>query len=67
VKVTYISVPDAEARLARAIDLLLKTEAMNNIKARNNADSNREGLSPQIVVKDLPINDEGKPLDTPKR
>jgi hypothetical protein len=67
VKVTYISVPDAEARLARAIDLLLETEAVNNIKAWNNDDSNRKGLSPQIVVKDIPINDKGKPLDSPKR
>jgi hypothetical protein len=66
VKVTYIPVPDAEARLARAIDLLLKSDAMNIAKSRDNADSNRDALSRQIIVKDLPINDEGKPLDIQK-
>ena len=67
VKVKYISVPDAEARLARAIDLLLKSYAMNNAKSRDDAALKRDGLSPQIIVQNKPINDNSKPSDPPKR
>lgn len=67
VEVTYISVPGAEVRLAQAIDLLLKSAAMNITKSQDNADSDKEEPSHQGAVQDTPTNGESKSLDTPKR
>jgi len=64
VKVTYISVPGAEVRLAQAMDLLLKSAAMNTTKFRDNANSDNEESSHQGAVQDMPTNSESKPLDT---
>jgi hypothetical protein len=48
VRVRYISVPGAEARLAQAVDLLLKSAAMNDITTQEDAD---------LKVKNLPAHD----------
>jgi len=47
IKVRCLVVDGAEARLVRAIDLLLKSAAMNTNKFQDNHDSRKEELSYQ--------------------
>jgi hypothetical protein len=49
VKVRYVAVPGAEARLAQAIDLLLKAAVINDPKALKAPDSKVKNLSAHDV------------------
>lgn len=61
VKVRHLAVHGAEARLAQAVDLMLKSAVMNITTSQDNANSRKEEPSRQGTAKDAPTNGESRP------
>ncbi len=55
-KVSYLALHGAEARLAQAIDLLLKSAVMNDTQYQGNANSGKEEPSYRGTAKDALTN-----------